>query len=209
MHHSGFFKKVTLSVLSALVAVTAHAEPNENVQETLTRTASSGMVLQSKLVKNAYRQEPYQAHYTVQIPYQAEETYYVDIPYQDTETYTDYETYTDSEYRCENYTDYERQCHNEQECSLTPNIGINRAADDVISRPRDPGGNPGPDPYEPPGPVRPTPVCRDRQVCDNVPVTRQRCGYESVQRQRPVTRTRTVTKYRQEARTRKIGRAHV
>ncbi len=222
MHHQSLIKRAGLTLLSALVAVSAHAEPNEIVQQTLTRTAANGLILQSKLAKNTYRQEPYQDTYTEQVPYEATETYYVDVPYQDQEAYTDYENYYSSDYVCHDYTDYEQRCRTVRECDNTPNIGIERAAvDDIISRPRDPGGDPGPAPFPGNGgggggPIRPDPrpepprprppVCRDRQVCESVPVTRQRCGYEQVLHQRAVTKYRTVTKYRSEARTRTVTR---
>ena len=211
MHHQNFLKKTGLTFLSVLVAASAHAEPVESVTQSLTRTASSGLVLQTKLTQNAYRQEPYQDSYTVQVPYQADETYYVDVPYQDQEAYTDYETVYTNDYVCHDYQDWEQQCHTERDCNNTPHVGISSlapAAGDVVGRPRDPGE--GPAPYNPGnggGPITPTPrppVCNDRQVCQNVPVTRQRCGYESVAHQQAVTKYRTVTKYRQEARTRTV-----
>lgn len=73
------------------------------------------------------------------------------------------------------------------------------------------GHGPGPGPGGPGGggghnPPPQPPQCHDRQVCNNVPVTRQRCGYEQVAHTRPVTRTRTVTRYRQEQRTRTVTR---
>ncbi|MFS4458878.1 hypothetical protein [Bdellovibrio sp. HCB2-146] len=210
-------------LMSLLVAISAHAEPSENAKQTLTRSSKDALVLQTKLQKNIYRQEPYQDTYEEQVPYDVEETYYVDIPYQTTETYTDYEEYYDSEYRCDTYTEYERQCHNEQRCNYA------LPTDKLIPfRERPPGT--GPAPYEPhPGrpsprpeppshggggggytpPSRPEPrppSCHTEYVCNNVPVTRQRCGYENVRKTRPVTRTRTVTRYRQEARTRTVTR---
>ncbi|MDG0817882.1 hypothetical protein [Bdellovibrio svalbardensis] len=213
MHHQSLLKRTGLTLLSVLVAVSAHAEPNENIQQTITRTASQGQLLQAKLVKNAYRQEPYQDTYTVQVPYDVTETYYVDVPYQDQEAYTDYEDYYSNDYICRDYTEYEQRCRTVRECDNAPNVGIERAAvDDVIGRPRDPGADPGPAPYPGNGgggPIRPDPrppICRDRQVCESVPVTRQRCGYEQVRHQRAVTKYRTVTKYRSEARTRTVTR---
>lgn len=243
MHHKSLIKKTSLALVSilftTLFAVSAHAAPSEVSQQTLTRTAANGLILQSKLVKNAYRQEPYQASYTVQVPYQdtetyyvdvpyeVTETYYVDVPYQDQEAYTDYETYYTSDYVCHDYTDYERQCHTVTDCDNVPHSQIQHAdLGNVIGRPRDPGGDPGPAPYNPgggggggggggydpgpapyPGPSNPgprPPVCHERQVCENVPVTRQRCGYEQTQHSRAVTKYRTVTKTRSEARTRTV-----
>lgn len=228
MHHQSLIKKTSLTLMSVLIAVSAKAEPNEVTQQTLTRTAANGLTLQSKLAKNIYRQEAYQASYTEQVPYQDTETYYVDVPYDAQESYIDYEDYYTNDYVCNNYTEYERRCRTVRECGSVPNVGIQRsAADDLISRPRGPGGDPGPAPYPggpgrgDDGPVRPNPrpdpypeprpeprppSCRDREVCENVPVTRQRCGYEQVRHQRAVTKYRTVTKYRSEARTRTVTR---
>jgi hypothetical protein len=226
MHQFNKMKKTSMAIMSLLVSIAAHAAPDEALKQTLSRTEKSGLVLQSQLKKNTYRQEPYEASYTVEVPYQATETYYVDVPYQDTETYTDYEDYYTSEQVCNTYTDYERQCHDERRCNYSLQTGDALKA--VILRERAPGT--GPAPYEPPGggggspgggnhggggggyeppsrpEPRPEPVCRNEEVCNNIPVTKQRCGYEQVRHQRPVTKTRTVTRYTREERTREVTR---
>ncbi|MEN0059655.1 MAG: hypothetical protein AAGB31_12520, partial [Bdellovibrio sp.] len=129
--------------------------------------------------------------------------------------YTDYEGYYDREYICKTYTDYERRCHTVRECGKEANVGIQATVnpEDVISRERPPGVGPEPYPGNGGGGVRPDPrpeprppVCRDREVCENHPVSRQRCDWEQVYKTRPVTRYRTVTKYRKEARTRTVTR---
>lgn len=219
MHHFSFTTKLRLALMTMLIVASAHASPDENSEQTLIRKADDGLVLTAQLTKNEYRQEPYQANYTVQIPYQAEETYYVDVPYEVQESYTDYETYYDNEWVCHNYTEYERRCHTVRDCDKTPNPDI------LIARPAPypgdgggGGGRPEPYPGNGGGGGRPEPYpgnggggggptrCYDRQVCNDYPVTRQRCGYENVTRTRPVTKYRTVTKYRSEARTRTVTR---
>lgn len=62
--------------------------PAEQKTAQIKRTATSQNVLTGTLTKNLFKTETYQAPYTVQVPYQAEETYTVEIPYEDTETYT-------------------------------------------------------------------------------------------------------------------------
>ncbi len=211
MHHLKITKKISLTFASVLVAMSAHAEPNEATQLSLTRTNQSGLILQAKLAKNTYRQEPYQADYTVQVPYQDTETYYVDVPYDEQEAYTDYETTYTNDYVCHDYTDYESRCHTERDCNYVPHVGVTATSplDSIIGRPRDPGGDPGPAPF-PGGGTDPRPApypdCHDRQVCENVPVTKQNCGYEQTAHQTPVTKYRTVTKYRQEPHTREVTR---
>lgn len=222
MHQFNKMKKTSMAIMSLLVSIAAHATPDETLKQTLSRSEKSGLVLQTQLKKNTYRQEPYEASYTVEIPYQTTETYYVDVPYQDTETYTDYEEYYTSEHVCNTYVEYERQCHTERRCNYALQAGDALKA--VILRERAPGT--GPAPYEPhpggggnsggnhgggggynPSPrpePRPDPVCRNEEVCNNIPVTKQRCGYEQVRHTRPVTRTRTVTRYTREARTREV-----
>lgn len=69
-----------------------------------------------------------------------------------------------------------------------------------------PEPSPQPPPYYPPAPPPREPVCQERLHCENVPINRQRCGYETVTRTRPVERTRTVTRYRTETRYREVVR---
>ncbi|MNS69375.1 hypothetical protein D3C72_1026840 [compost metagenome] len=227
MHH--LIKKAILIASLCVSTSAAFADPSETLSQSLERSAQSGLSLETTLNKNTYRQEPYQAEYEIQVPYDVQETYYVDVPYQETETYTDYEEYYESEYQCHNYTEYERRCRNEPYCTIVP--GERRCHTERDCDKPAPGvldsviGRPNPRPFPPGGggggTPRPDPVCHDRQVCDDgpprrecrdqevcsqEPVTRQRCGYEQVRRTRPVTRTREVTRYRQEARTRTVTR---
>ena len=187
MHHlPNFLKKVNLIFLSLLVTTNVRATPSELKSVTFVRTVQSAPTYQNRLLKNEYRQETYQET----------EKYYVDVPYQDTEEYTDYEDYYQNEYVCHNYTDYERQCRHVRECN------------NILFGERPPGTGPAPYPGPRPEP-RPEPrppQCYDREVCENIPVTRQRCGYESVRHTREVRRTREVTRYRREERTRQEGR---
>lgn len=211
-----------LAVLFSLSSLQAHAEQES---ATLTRTATSGVKLETQLSKDIYKSVPYQDNYeeqeayqadedyTVDVPYQAEETYYVDIPYQDTETYTeqvpyqetesylDTETYYDNEYRCHNETEYERECKTERMCTRKP-------GDDVCQMVEECGTN-----------IHGERICKTRKVCNrgadsedcqnhdvcsNVPHSREKCGYEQVAKTRSVTKYRTVTRYRNETRTRTV-----
>lgn len=93
-----------LSVISMLVGVhpMAYAQSAETPSQVISRTAQSPLQLSTSLSNNLYRQEAYQANYTVQVPYET------------TEAYTDYETYYENEYQCR--TEYEQSCGYEQEC---------------------------------------------------------------------------------------------
>lgn len=104
------------------------------------------------------------------------EQYTVQVPYYVTVPYTDYETYYDQEYRCRWVDRPGRQeCHTVRKC--------------------DDGGDPL-------GKKR---RCWNEQVCHWVPGTREQvCGYESVRKERPVTRYRQETRYRTEYRTRVV-----
>ncbi|MEN0059656.1 MAG: hypothetical protein AAGB31_12525, partial [Bdellovibrio sp.] len=85
MHHS-LLKKASSCLLTMMMALPVHAAtPTETVQQQLTRSAKDGLSLQGRLTKNLYRQEPYEANYTVKVPYEATETYYVDVPYEEQE----------------------------------------------------------------------------------------------------------------------------
>jgi hypothetical protein len=235
MHHQSKLKGYVLACVS-LISMVAHADPNEVLQQTLTRTAQSGLTIQTTLAQNEYRDESYQDSYTVSVPYQDTETYYESVPYTVSEPYQDTETYYSNDYICHDYTDYEQQCHNEPYCTIVPGHDVCQTERDcnmpapgalgstVINfiKPGDPapggggggGGGTRPPPYTPP-----TPVCHDRQVChtegggrechdrsvcSNVPVTKQRCGYEQTAHTRQVTKYHDVTEYRQEQRTRQV-----
>ncbi len=223
--------------LSFLMAIGANAQPAEKTYEEFNRNTGNDTQLeyQFELTKNVYKQEPYEAEYSVSIPYEAQETYYVNVPYQVEEPYTDYERYTDSQWTCHNVRRYRRECHKESYCGapLSTNFEIMTPPPSGGHRPPPihppssgggghrppPGGgghHPPPPPHRPPGggggnhhppppPHRP-PSCVTRDVCRDVPYNDQQCGYESVVRQRPVTRYRTVTRYRQEERTRTVTR---
>lgn len=200
-------------IMTLLVTASSFAAPQEKTQDSLTRTANSGDTVRTEMSLNVYRQEPYQANYTEQVPYQTEETYYVDVPYQTTETYmenvpytervayTDYEEYTDSEYVCKNVTRYREECRREtvcdgggsRRCENVTECGTN-AHGERICKTREVCRNDGP------------PQCRDVNRCHQVPYTDRQCGYESVRKTRPVTRYREETRYRQEQRTRTVTR---
>lgn len=112
------FSQVVSALLSAqlMFAPYAHAagaQPNVNLQ----RTAQSTDPLTTTVSQDVYRTEDYQDSYTVQVPYQEEETYYENVPYQEKETYTDYEEYWDTERVCRNETVYDDQCRNERKCT--------------------------------------------------------------------------------------------
>ncbi|WP_413613425.1 hypothetical protein [Bdellovibrio sp. HCB-110] len=209
-------------ILTLLLGATSFAAPQEKTQDIIKRELSSGTTVRTEMSLNVYRQEPYQAEYTEQVPYQAEETYYVDVPYQTTETYyenvpytervayTDYEEYWDNEYVCHNVTKYRQECHNERVCAPGGRVcqpitecGTN-ARGERICKTRNECRDEGPR------------DCRDVPQCRQVPYTDRECGYDRVRKTRTVTkyrdeiryrqeqRTRTVTKYRQEARTRTV-----
>ncbi|UOF01334.1 hypothetical protein [Bdellovibrio reynosensis] len=159
-----------------LIANTVFAETTQVV---LNRNSQSQLSLNASLTKDVYRQEPHQVPYTVQEPYETTETYYVDVPYQHQEFYTDYEDYWDQEYRCHTRTRHERVCRDKEDCHIVPGNG--------------PGG----------GPRR---ECTRVPVCETVPRTERECHWEQVRKTRPVTKSRWVTRYRQEARTRTVTR---
>ncbi|WP_374001803.1 hypothetical protein [Bdellovibrio bacteriovorus] len=220
-------------IVTLMIGASAFAAPQETKQTTLTRTAQSANTVRGELSANVYKQEPYQANYTEQVPYQAEETYYVDVPYQAEETYTvdipyqttetyyenvpytervaytDYEEYWDTEYQCRNVTKYRQECSNERLCepggrTCQPITECGtNAHGERICKTRNECTE---------GPR----VCRDVPSCRQVPYTDRECSNERVRKTRPVTRyrdethyrqelrTRTVTKYRQETRTRTV-----
>lgn len=202
-----------ISIFSTQAAV-ANA-PAEQTQVQIERTAQSANPVVQTLTKNLFRTEEYQAEYTVQVPYQVEETYTYEVPYQTTEQYyedvpytervpyTDYETEYRQEYRCHDVTKYRNECRNEQHCYIVPGDGPNcrqvtecgtNAQGQQICKTREvcDGGS---------GPQQ---RCENRQVCDNVPYTDRECNYENVPYQVPVTRYRDETRYRKELRTRTV-----
>lgn len=191
------FFGVVLGLL--LCGAQINAAPQEAKSQRLTRSAQSSNLLKATLSENIYRQEAYDAEYTVQVPYQAQETYTVDVPYQETVPYTDYEDYYEQEYSCRNVTRYREQCRNEQLC--TPVAGRCQSVEECgtnalgqrICKVRQVCEAAGRE-------------CRDVRQCQQVPYTDQDCGYQNVRKSRPVTRYRTETRYRQETRTRTVTR---
>ncbi|MCE3011361.1 MAG: hypothetical protein LW875_12200 [Proteobacteria bacterium] len=212
MKLNSFMKGIvrSLAVVAILSEIALAQAPTENPSQVLTRTDASGLVLQTTLTKNLYRQEAQQVEYPEQVPYQVEEAY------------TDYETYYENEYRCQ--TRYENECSYEQECDYVnaPRCRRERVCTPRPSHPEcrrvtECGTN-----------AHGERICKDREVCDgrSVPdescdyvercdnhrerqcrneyrcrnVPRERCGYEQVARTRPVTKYRTVTRYRTEMR---------
>lgn len=210
-------------IVTLMLAMSASAAPQEKTDINVTRTVESGTTLRAELAANVYRQEPYQAEYTEQVPYQAEETYYVDVPYRTTETYyenvpytervayTDYEEYYDREYQCRNETRYRQECRNERlcepggrTCQPITECGTNARGERICKTRNECTDGPR--------------VCRDVPSCRQVPYSERVCEWENVRKTRPVTRyrdeiryrqelrTREVTKYRKEARTRTVTR---
>lgn len=197
MYFRPLFGVILTLILGTQFGSTSLAAPQERTQAILSRTLESGQTLRTELSKNLFKQEAYEAEYTVQVPYTVKETYYVDVPYTETVSYTDYEEYYDTEYRCEYVTRYRQQCRDEQVC--TPG---HRQCQDVTECGIGSNGQH---------------MCKTRRECSdggrecrNVPQCRQEayqdreCRNESVRKTRPVTRYREETRYRSEARTRNV-----
>lgn len=174
-----------------------------------------------------YEQVPYldTETYYEQVPYQDTETYYVEVPYQEQEAYTDYEQRCESVRQCHQVP--EEICGFEQQCRAVPEQQCRqeRVCKPVPGQPRcqevtECGTN-----------AQGKEICKTRKVCENTPGTeecgyinkcetttrqechqervchteyREQCNYENVCSQVPVTKYRTITKYRQEARTRSV-----
>lgn len=201
----------------ALTAMTSLAQiPSEQGSAKVLRDANSALVLQTSLSKNYFRSEPYQASYEEQVPYQVQETYtdYETDYVQENRCHTEYSNECHSERQCRSVPD--RQCRNEQVCTEVPGgrgspncrtateCGTTSAGQPICKE-RQVCDN---------GTVLPGHrECRNETRCDNWgsreecsyqnvcrEVPRQVCRLESVPHQRPVTRTRTVTKYRSETR---------
>lgn len=103
------------------------------------------------------------------------EEYSVQVPYYVQVPYTDYEVYYEQEYVCR-WVEKPgyNDCHYKTVCTY-------------------PGGNPK------------DKVCHQEKVCTWIPGKREQvCNYESVRRERPVTKYRTETRYRTEYRTRVV-----
>jgi hypothetical protein len=152
----------------------------------IVRTAEVSQPGAVTLTRDLYRTESYQDSYTVSVPYQDTETYYESVPYTDTETYTDYESYNDSEYRCRTETEMVESCHDRRDCrpKLERRCDANGKCETTQI-----GEN-----------------CNTFRECRRDPRSVQKCSYESVRKTRPVTKTRSVTRYRDERRTRTVTR---
>ncbi len=216
-----------VNLISTLVSTTAFSEPSEIKTQKLVRTTESGVSLNTQLSKNTYKQEEYQASYTVEVPYQVEETYTEQVPYTVEVPYTDYETDYRNEYRCENVTRYreEYRCHDvtryrercetKQECYLVPGkpgqcreveeCGTNAHGQRICKTRRVCDSD-----------SEPQRQCQNRQVCErepytdrecrneSVPYTEQECKNVSVPYQKPVTKYRTETRYNKVTKTRTV-----
>lgn len=144
MNHFTSLLRAILTI-TCLFSVQSFAQaPAEKTTAQIQRTEATANPAVVNLTKNLFRDEQYEAPYTVQVPYQAteeytvdvpyqvEETYTVQVPYQDTETYvenipytvsvpyTDYVTDYRDEYQCRNVTRYRNECRSvtryRQEC---------------------------------------------------------------------------------------------
>lgn len=209
----------------------AQTEPVEKKVLNLVRTANSGTTLTGSLSKNLYRTETYDAPYTVEIPYEVDETYIEKIPYQVEVPYTEYVTDYRQEYVCHNVTRYREECRNETRCRTIP--GTPQCHNEVKCR-TIPGRQECRNVEECGTNVHGQRICKTRRVCENgsseqrcenervcengrseqrcenervcerEPYTDQECGYKSVPYQREVSGVRTETRYREETRTRKV-----
>lgn len=221
--------KLTLCAIQ-LVASVALAAPTETKTLTLTRNVDNAAELQGVLTKNEDRREPYQAEYTVQIPYEDTETYYEQVPYTESVAYTDYEDYTDQEYQCRTIREDNRVCHTEQVCRpgrperrcemVNDCKGVSSAEskrrggggrddDDDEDRGGGHGGGHGGGWGGNDGGGHGGPQCRPRMECTETPGQEecrdvQRCENNPTTRQEcgweSVTRQRPVTRYSDETR---------
>lgn len=208
-----FLKPGRLAFAVVMVAASIASAAAEKPTATLTRTAATA-ALTASLTKDIYKQVPYESEYEVQVPYEVEVSY------------TDYEDDDVQEYVCHDRTDDRYECRNVSRCDDVPvaptctyetvcrQVGGGRTCQQQCFRSERPGEGVvcrefcGPAPG---GGQQCEQVqrcsgggsrreCRDEQSCGNVPYTRQECGYETVRRSRPVTRTRMETRYRSETR---------
>src|SRR6476620_1877791 len=83
---SAFIAAISLISLFSTQAIAVNA-PAEQTQVQIRRSAQSANPVVQTLTKNLFRTEEYQAEYTVQVPYEAQETYTYEVPYQTTEQY--------------------------------------------------------------------------------------------------------------------------
>lgn len=219
MIYSVICKRAILITAGLISLISTHSmaapAPSEQTKVKIQRSSTSANPVVTSLTKNLFKTESFDAEYTVQVPYQVEETYTHEVPYQTTESYienvpysvdvpyTTYETDYRQEYRCEEVTKYRNECRNEQKCYIVPGDGPNcrhveecgtNAQGERICKTREvcDGGS---------GPQQ---RCENQQTCENVPYTDRDCRYENVPYQREVTRYRTETHYRQETKTRTV-----
>lgn len=179
----------------------------EVLEKVLERRPETGQILETVLKKNRYRQEPYQAEYDVQVPYQTTETYYENIPYQTTESYYENIPYTESEA----YTDYEQQCEREYRCQNRPRehcdyenvcrtVPDRQCRQERLCRPI-PGDNRCREVEECGTNALGQPICKTRKVCENGP-DREDCSYvekcDSSSRQECRQERRCETRYEQD-----------
>ncbi len=227
-------KSLTTAVLTAICLISAQTNaqsaPAEKAIAQIKRVANSPNPIVTDLSKNLFKDEQYQAPYTVQVPYQETETYTVEVPYQEDESYsvqvpyqedesyvenvpydvsvpyTDYETDYRSERQCNNVTRYRNDCHNEQRCYLIPGSGSSRDCRQV----EECGTNVQGERICKTREVctgqdsSPQQRCDNQQVCENIPYTEQECSDVQVPYQREVTKYRNETRYRQETRTHSV-----
>jgi hypothetical protein len=224
------FSRSSLRLLSLIALIfhlmaPAQAAPGDQPMQRLVRSAQSGSSLETILSKNHYRQEAFEAEYTVQVPYETTEAYVVDIPYETIEHYTDYEQQCRSEHRC--HDRHREQCNVEPVCRAIPDrecrqervcrphpdqprceevteCGTNALGERICKTRKVCRGGGS---REDCGMVercesRTREECRQERRCHTVPD--RQCGFENVCESVPVNRTRTVTKYRQETRTRTV-----
>lgn len=174
-----------------------------------------------------YVDVPYQETetYFEQVPYQDTETYYVDVPYQEQEAYTDYEQRCESVRKCQNVPEeicnYEQRCHSvpdrqcrqekvctpipgEQKCREVTECGVNALGQEICKTRKVCENTPGSEScgYVDKCVDTTKQECRQERVCRTE--YREQCHYENDCRQVPVTKYRTVTKYRQEPRTQTV-----
>lgn len=206
MNHFTSLTRAVLT-LTCLISMQVFAQtPAEKTSAQIKRGVTTANPAVVSLTKNLFRNEEYQAPYTVQVPYQATETYTVEVPYQvdetytvqvpyeDTETYTenvpytvnvpytDYETDYRDEYQCRNVTRYRNECNNvtryRQECHNEQKCYL------VPGN----GGQTCRDVQECGTNAQGQPICKTRRVCDgNDDGPQQRCDMQQVCNSVPYT----------------------
>lgn len=229
MNHFSSLLKAILTV-TCLLSMHAQADsaPAEKNSAQIQRNATSANPITLGLSKNLFRNEDYQAPYTVQVPYQATESYTVEIPYQAEETYEvqvpyqvdesytvqvpyeDTETYTENVPYTENvaYTDYETDYRNEYRCQNVTRYRQECHNDRQCYLIPGTGGDSCRDVEECGTNAQGQPICKTRRVCDGSTAPQQRCEDKQICQNSPYTEQecanvqvpyqRQVTRYRQE-----------